>query len=261
MSIKNKDLALIQKYFEEGLNDLEANIFLEKFKQDEDFRADFDLVAISRDEEMQRKRREIIGSLRKPVKTVKRSLFDRLQDWLNSTFKQPSFRIAMATILLIIGMIAIWKFLQTESDPQKIYASYYEKASTDYIIPTVAGSNTNNKDSLIALIRENYNENNYPAVLTSISQLDKNSITAGISILEANALMELKRFEEAQRMLKDMIEKNRAPVYTEQARWYIAMAYLASNETEEAIDYLAEIVEEQDAFKRKEAQSILKVLR
>ena len=116
-------------------------------------------------------------------------------------------------------------------------------------------------ESLKFQIKEHYDTGKFSDALSGIAKLEEKDITSGILLLESNSLLELGQYNAAEEKLKQMIEENKAPNYTEKARWYLALLYLKSGQNQQAITLLEIIEKQENTFKHSEAKEVLRALR
>ena len=158
---------------------------------------------------------------------------------------------AAAAILLLLGAL-LWIF-DSEPSSEVLYATHFEP----YIM--VLNQRTGSEENvLLKQATSAYSEGNYSASADSFLQLaeDKPSnisyqFYSGISLLAAN------KANEAIPILEE-ISRSGNPSFGEQSRWYLALAYLQTDDKVNAKNTLFEIKE--GAFRYQEAQEILSSL-
>ena len=145
------------------------------------------------------------------------------------TLYRNAFRVA-ACLLLLIGAAAIYKYSTVSSG--SVYQEYYQSFEL----------NTSRSSTVQDTIEQAYRTKNWKQVL-SISSMQKPSTTK-ISFLTAMAAMELKEYATAVESLKEVMAANARSgdnYFQDEAEYYLALAYLANNEVDNALPWLQKI--------------------
>ena len=139
------------------------------------------------------------------------------------------FRVA-ACLLLIIGATAIYKYSSVSSDG--LYSDYY----STYELNTSRGAETVNATE------EAYRAGNWQQVMDQFNANTQKTTSSWF--LNGVAAMELKKYNEAINSFKQVLDINKDSAekrFHDEAEYYLAMAYLASNQSAEALPLLEKI--------------------
>ena len=139
------------------------------------------------------------------------------------------FRVA-ACLLLIIGATAIYKY--STVNPGSIYNDYY----SSYELSTTRGSETNDA------LEQAFRAGNWQEVITrfkaQITKPTKSYFLAG------TASLELKKYNDAVNAFKQVLDSNSKSgdnYFQDESEYYLAMSYLASNQSAEALPLIEKI--------------------
>lgn len=160
---------------------------------------------------------------------------------------------AVITALAIIGSLILFTGKSTGSD-EIISANYktYDPPASQRSGPTVA-----NADFTLAL--EFYNTNDYAnAALFFSKVVESNPSDMQSVLLNGVSSFEDQKYPEAKLSFTTVIKDNNN-LYIETARWYLALCYIKTNETDKAISQLKSITKENGIYS-KNARKILKKL-
>jgi len=160
-----------------------------------------------------------------------------------------------AGILLLVGVASWYYFTQMYTNPYKLYAQYYEPYENIYSsrsLEVTFADESVVRDAFLAYETESWKkaEEYFDRLLAENSPKINILFYAGIVKLEQD------KNAQAIGLFKEVIGKEN-PLFTEQACWYTALAYLKIDKTEEARYYLNLIIEK-GMSKQEEAKSILK---
>lgn len=235
---------LIDKYFSNSLSPKEQLKFNELMKSDEKFKKEFDF---------QKDLQEVISSnQRKDLKKVLQNfeqekpaakLFNIYKEWL-----------VAASIIIIIGLGFVFVKSNFYPSEEKLFAQNYEPYR-NIALPIERGesSNTIEHSAFVA-----YENGNYHKAINLF-----NSVTNGnepyIQFYKAMCFMSLNKSKEAIAILKTVTgSENR---FNEIAIWYLALAYLNTGETDEAIKQFSSIANNSGkVYKKEDSKKILEHL-
>lgn len=224
MEITEKDIELIDLYLEGNLNDDDHASFLEKVENDPEFRSYVDFQ-------------------KQVITQIKTDAFESsVKQYLNKKVSKPSIILRpwfisgiAASIIFIAGLFYVL------NNDQDLYFSYFEPYPD--LVSTRIGNSGN-------LAMSYYNSQNYIEAINefnskeSLSELEK--LYLGISYLGIN---QTSKAETVFIQLLDTKQK-------QQARWYLALNYLAQGNDEKCISILNQI--EPGDFNYSKAQKLLK---
>lgn len=260
MNKRKLHIDLIEKYLDNNLDVKEANFFIEKLEDDEEFvRAlnDMELLIAgikkaanqtTFDEKLER-----FETSMKPMenedegKTSSKTIFFDFNH-----IKKYSWAIA-ASITLMVTSITLFNINTTPSH-QKLYTAYYTPFENygNKRSPEKAEQN-HWKNALYY-----YDNENYKKALENFNNINTNKGAINypsFPLYKGNTLMMLDRHDEAKRIFLGMLEDDDGMII--QAKWFLSMCYLYENNTEKLIPLLKEISEIHASSKSKKAQEIL----
>lgn len=231
---------LIEKYFEQTINDEEKHLLNKMLAEDADFRLEF----------------EFYSELKNAITISEREKIKKEVQALALPRNTPAFYLKRflpyaAGLLLVISA---WIYLSTRSeDNEKLYLAYYE------VYPNTEVSNTRNdfsqsstiKDAFIAYDTEDYEEADR---LFGLAQVESN--TEYIRFYRAVSLMELGSHKEALELFSD---DNWSESYRGKVLWFQALCYLKLGKNKEAKKAL-EVLSNDYPFKTEEAKELLSKL-
>jgi tetratricopeptide (TPR) repeat protein len=145
------------------------------------------------------------------------------------TLYRNVFKVA-ACLLLLIGAATIYKFSTVSSG--NMYKEYYQSFEL----------NTSRSSAVQDTLEQAYRAKNWKQVL-SISSMQKPTTTK-ISFLTAMAAMELKEYATAIASFKEVMAANASSgdnYFQDESEYYLALAYLANNEVDNALPLLQKI--------------------
>jgi len=150
-----------------------------------------------------------------------------------------------ATVTLLI--IAFFALRDRSLDNSGLYAQYYQPYPNVEV--PVSRSESNDANPFILYERGNYGE-----ALTQFSAL-RTSKPDDPALLFYSGIcqMELKSGEDAISSFKELLGLD-ANKYTRPSKWYLALAYLKSEQSSEAISYLNELTQIDDVYAKKAAE-------
>lgn len=159
--------------------------------------------------------------------------------------------LAAACILVIVGIGLMFFF--NKSTPEQLYYAHFE-AYPNVVNPIIRGESetTLANKTFIA-----YEKGEYEKAITGLSQLYEQTGKGHFLLYQASALLEIGKPEKAIPLLKKQLALDDA--FSEKSRWYLALAYLKTGETEKAKRLFKEISSE-NSYKTEEAKSILSEL-
>lgn len=152
--------------------------------------------------------------------------------------QRPVWSIAAAIVVFILASFAIILYVSKDSASEKLYAEYFQ-AYPNIIAPNVRGDQSE-KASLEAFVH--YDLENYAYAAELFDRLYKEThepyalLYCGISYLAdgqaSKAIHQLKQVEH----------------YSEIAQWYLALAYLKSDQTKYAKEILLQLADQETEF-------------
>lgn len=233
---------LLDKFSLNSLNANEQKEFDElyaseqSFKEEADLITDLKVVAESKD---QNDFKELLTSIEKNKHTTKKSTPKTL--WLSA--------IAVAAILVVI--FSIFNFNKRQTNEQ-LYAAYFSPHANT-LAPVERGFSDLNplEKALFA-----YENKQFEEAIVLFNQVNEKEYPDA-SFYKATALMANAQFDEAIAILNRYSQKNEK--YSTYAHWYLALAYLKTNQQDLAKNQLQLIVNLQ-YYPPKKAEQLLQEL-
>jgi tetratricopeptide (TPR) repeat protein len=192
--------------------------------------------------------RHDIIALRNKLASIEKSRKDELVK--NGKLKAPRFRFAaVVTGLIVIGSLLFFSFQKQSSET--IYKKYYQ----EYLYPSTSRSAGTSFDEAI----DYFNRKEFDKALTGFqAYLKNNPGSSKNEFLSGVSYMELSNFPDAESSFNKVINKE-VSMYTDNANWYLAMCYIATNNKAKAKDQLRKI-SNSESINKNNARKILRHL-
>ena len=241
--------SLIEKYLSKKLEGAELENFEAQLQRDPELKAELDLhrqlsetLKGEKVHELRNVLNEVNENWETPATTVDTAKV------VNFNFRRV-LSIAAAVALLFIGFN--W-FFNNNFSSQEIYASNFEPYVMVFDQRSANPSEVSPLDEAIALYHNKDFGTSADAFEKLLAEDQENMIYI---FYVANARLANQETDKAIGLFKKIIKANDLN-FVEQSRWYLALAYLQKDDTENAKSWLEKIQEEQ--FKYKEAKDILR---
>lgn len=228
----------INKYFEGTLSEAELNDFNTLLLNDTNLKKEFAFQ-----KELQE---TLVLNDREQVKK-------EIQSWDTEAkkFRFKPWQIA-ASIVVLLGLSLLY-FNSISISNDKLYATYHEPYR-NVVQPIVRGEN---KEDLLTKAFTAYENKEYKNAITYFDEILKLGSNETISFYKANALMEGNKTKDAIMILE--VNVKNADTLQGRNLWYLALAYLKENNTEDSKKALKQLLS-QSEFKTKEAKKLLEEL-
>lgn len=192
--------------------------------------------------------RHDIIALRNKLASIEKSRKDELVK--NGKLKTPRFRFAaVVTGLVVIGSLLFFSFHKQSSET--IYKKYYQ----EYLYPSTSRSAGTSFDEAI----DYFNRKEFDKALTGFqAYLKNNPGSSKNEFLSGMSYMELSNFPDAESSFNKVINKE-VSMYTDNANWYLAMCYIATDNKAKAKDQLRKI-SKSESINKNNARKILRHL-
>jgi len=240
---------LIDKFFSDTLSDKESALFNKLLQEDPEFKEEFKFQKDLKKALQQNKRETLKATLQGFEKDLKKkkSIFT-IRTWL-----------AAATVIILLGIGSLIYNLNSSDDPKKLYAEYFEPYR-NIVHPVERGENDGSIESKAFQAYENGDFYKAINLFNSIETIEEEN-NDYIDFYKAISFMALNKSKEAIEILLPIATEVEKGDYdlSQKANWYLALAYLNSNEIEKAKSQLYMIShDEAFTFKKDEATEILK---
>ncbi len=249
MNLEEK-YTLIETYLAGELQGEELNAFEEKLAVDSSLQDELNL------------HREVSETLKgEKVHHLRNVLKEVDQNWEGDAKKKSgkvfpfNFRrmISIAAAVAMLFVAYQW-FSNNNTSPQDLYAAHFEPYPMVLNQRSIDESTADN-DALYNNMISFYAKKQNKEALNAFEQLiEKQPDNISFLFYKANILLAENKTTEPIAIFQKIIAQGN-PLFIEQARWYLAMAYLQSNKKELAKAELAKI--EKGQFKWKEASEIV----
>lgn len=244
--ITTRDHALIQKYYLNTISDLEKQELERKLEQSNAFKETFELVGTLSNTLVREEANVLKQLLQKEEEQYKLQTFPQK----NATWSRLYWWFIAIGILL--GILFLWKFLQPKAPVSEvIYAQYFEPYPNTLVLEDRNSSVTNTtQQAFIA-----YEKGKFKEAALLFERLSTSN-TSDVLFYEAIALLSIQEPKKSITKLQTVLN-NPDSRYSEQAKWYLALAFIANNEQEQAIPLLKAIQKSTSSYKQREAEKIL----
>ena len=244
MNPPSHDIELIERYFDNELNDHETMLLKDRLKKDFEFQKLFDrekLLITTVRLEAAKKDLEFLKGIEKSIHENNTTHFNR--HWL---------RYAAAACLSLIALV-LWKPWASE-DPQALFAAYV-RPYPNIFEPVRRGDS---ELTARALAFQAYEQEDYTRASSMFAVLAKEDPDPGVLMLLGNSNLQLGKTAEARQNFLDLM---RAPdVLKWDAQWYLSLCALKDGDLQQAKKLLEEISRTENAYSGK-AREILRKLR
>jgi len=231
---------LIEKFIQNILSKDEKLAFDELLEKDDSFKKEVQLHV----------------DLKKAIEKEDDSNFRNLISGIESTTKIPKEKnsrlkwLVAASIIFLLGL-SYFLTLEKKASTQELFASYF-KPYKNVIQPLQRNGDQQNEKAIAFMA---YDKGEYEKAVLLFSELYTSTKEPYDLFYKANALLKLERANEAVPLLLEHLKTK--DTLTEKSHWYLAMAYLKSNDKTNAKQSLKKVLSE-GKYKTKEAEKLLK---
>lgn len=234
---------LIEKYFSNQLSEIERLEFNGLYTTDPEFKKEVDFLnnvkSVSEKEDD--------AQFKKHLRTYEAE-FSTKKKRKSKQWLKPLY--AVAAILLIA--LSINLFQQDRINETELFSTYFEP-SKNVSVPIVRSETD---ESLLNNAFMAYSETNYEEALSLFQKAFENTQNSELLFYEGNTLLALGQTEKAIEKFKEHL--NYEDQLTNRSYWYLALAYLKTNQLENAKDALKTLIDSGETFKKREATLLLK---
>jgi hypothetical protein len=233
---------LIAKYIRNELNESDNNAIQELLDSDPDFKEQFEFEV------------NVQKAIYKSEYNKQKQLFKDIENKSNTENKtKPKLWYYIAASIIILVSVSIY-WNQISKSPDRLFADYYKVASnTTYPIVRDNDSNSDITKAFVAYEREAYNE--AQMAFANLYNTTKNTemlFYEAICYLETdNTPLAIETFKKHQGFQDKLARKS---------QWYLALAYLKSNEKNKAENLLKEISSSTSNYNYDKAKDLLSKL-
>lgn len=156
----------------------------------------------------------------------------------------------------LIGVFLLIRTLLPSSNPEKIFESYYKPFNA--MSPVTRSMNSNETEDYSSAI-ESYRTGNYQKAATGFANvIEKDPSAVSPQFYMALSLLALRNYDQAINLFERIA--NDSGIYGKEARWYMGLTYLKTNNKQKAsecFDYLVR----SDGYFRERSEKILRRLK
>ncbi|MFC2096601.1 tol-pal system YbgF family protein [Bacteroidota bacterium] len=234
------NLNLIEKYIDGELKGKELLSFETLLSTDSDIKRDYNLsleINNSIIENDVMALRETMDYLYEDATQIKRN---------PTVFTKRRFYYAAASAALLI---ATGGLVQRLNNPELDNYAAFEKYYTPYEVSVTHRSGNTEVDRILINALERYEEQDYEQALTLFEEvLEYRQNDMAVNLYSGITYMEEEKYQKATKSFNSIISDH-DNLFIEQAKWYLAMCYLKTENTDKAKDVLNEIIEEESYYK------------
>lgn len=160
---------------------------------------------------------------------------------------------ASITVLVILGVGAIYFFPNGDSIENKLYAEYYAPLSKQnfYLF----------NNSSLAIAKQKYMDGDYTNAILLLKDLPSYvTIEAEKNLFIGLSLIEIGEYKGAIDYFEEVLNAQKKHEYIQQVRWYLGLCYLKVGDRKKAVETFQSIAEN-NGYNYKEAKQILRKLR
>ena len=189
-----------------------------------------------------------VESFKKDLKSWEASI-----DTRNSQGFKWNNILAVAAVIILIAVPAIYHLTQGNPTSEELFLSYYQPY--EELITTRGYDDSDSLSMLLIEGMEAYNRKSYGECSQLLESYLARQSDARVSLYLAIAQLELNQAESAEANFQLARED---PLFREQAQWYQALSYLKFTNLEKAKDVLEDIVSQEGHYRNTEAGKLLK---
>lgn len=242
---------LIERYIDGELEEQELKNFEKLLAANSDVMRDYKLSldinhSIIEDDVMQL--RETLNYMYDSEYKVKR---------LSNTFTRRKLFYAAASIALIMatgGLVKNMSFNHVNT------ADLFEKYYQPYEVSVTYRSGNTEVDKVFLKALQKYEEQDFEQAMLLFEQLlELKDKDMAVNLYSGISYMEEEKYQNASRSFSKIID-DKDNLFVEQAKWYLALCYVVTNEAENAKVLLKDLVKD-DSYYKKDARKLLREIK
>lgn len=187
---------------------------------------------------------------------VKKQLigFDQLADLNTPKSKSYTKWLVAASITLLLAIPCYFLFTNQTVDNDRLFAENFEPYRN--VIQPIIRSSPEKDIRTKAFIA--YETENFKDALTYFDDLLNQKENDTLFFYKANTLLKLNQPEEAINILEQNLTES--DYFIDKHQWYLALAYLKTNNTERSKQLLKELIASKSSYKNEAAKQLLEML-
>jgi len=245
MNRDEKDIELIEKYFEEGLSEPEAAAFDRRLQTDDEFRG------------LVRQEKYLVGAIRLQGLSDELDTLKRMEASLTDPHIKVSRAFDRRWYLLAAAVIALIVVARFALTPAVTLENLYQENFRPYpnvFEPTVRSTSRASERSRAF---QDYEKGDYANAATRFQSLLKEENNDGMLLLLGNCNLLLDKSDAAIANFEQLGAQS--PELAVQAKWFLSMAYLQKDDRTHALPLVEELAATDGSYAEK-ARAILKEL-
>lgn len=235
----------IEKYFSQQLSEAELLEFEKQYDTDDAFKREVDFLnnirSVAKNEEDIKFKNQLASYETEFIMHEKSNSPRRL-------------RILLTLAALLIIALGVTFFLDNNLNNNQLYSKNFEPSKN--VSSPIVRSQIDDQVINDAFI--SYSEGDYDQAIPLFEQEFEITKNSELLFYKGNALLALDQTQEAIEIFKKHISYS--DPLTHRTHWYLALAYLKSNQLESAKQQLKIVLNTEESFKKKEARSLLEKL-
>lgn len=162
-------------------------------------------------------------------------------------------RLAIITAAAVILFLVVNRLFFSIPNPQRIFVQYYQPSELSLTRQT-------DLETKVAQLEDFYTNENYEEAIPLFRELlaaqtENNNLRLALG----NALLNTGDSEEAITQFQNILDRN-DPLYTDQAKWYLALAFLKRGDQQRSKPFLKELIADPEADFHDQAVEVLEKL-
>lgn len=253
MEKEELEIEYVKRYLDRRLSEEENIQFKERLAVDEDFRNLYEELKIVLLGIKSYSRKKSLDKLRNVESALKEKGKKRIYMGISRNLRYW----AAAAVFILLALTAVWIIQLGTPDSEALYTQYYQPYPNVFE-PTLRGES--DTLSLYEQAFAAYDQNNYTDAVQHFEELlQKDELDGGIEkdillFYIGNSYLALDKPTEA---VENLTTVSKNSLLGEQAQWYLALAYLKSEQLEEAEKMLEELTNTSGVYREK-AETLLK---
>ncbi|MDX9695109.1 MAG: hypothetical protein RBT49_04890 [Bacteroidales bacterium] len=241
---------LVDKYLYGDLDVAEMQRFEQKMDSDYELKNDFLLYSEINKAILE----EDVMMLRNKIDTIHKHSERSMLFSLKRLDRRFYYAAASVALLIATGSI-VYNTNKPAMDNNAIYNKYF----TPYDVSVTYRSGNEEVDLILISALEKYENENYKdAVILFEQVIHKRASDMAANLYSGISLMETEKYKKATNSFQTIITNNNN-LFIEQAKWYLALCYIKTNQNNKAIVILNELVSH-DSYYKQPAKKVLKDL-
>lgn len=166
---------------------------------------------------------------------------------------EPVWWKAAAVVVVLFGVFAVYQWAPNE-DPYQDYFDPYPNV----LAPTTRSQDRS--DSILKKAFSKYDSQDYQGASVLFEEVLQQDPSDSVQFYWAMSLLNAEQNQEAQSVLKELMEEFPQNEFKAETLWYYGLVLLKNEETEAAKEAFKGVLEYPGTFKKKEAQELLEQL-